>query len=1161
MQTELRKTRDVLSSTSHRVNGLTEKETITFRFNDQGWTHGVRTGEDASMYAATHSGMQLGNFLSQPVKIADVTWNGAGLSITELNPWDGFLKSPTVARKIANYKLLRGKLNVKFVLSGSPFLYGKTMCVYHPLYGVDDFAPENDDGRICRLSQRQHVYMNPTTSSGGVLELPFFWQYNAVHIPLEEWDKLGIITMLPISVLKHAAGETPSCKVTVFAWMSDIELSQPTSSAVSYVGQMGEAEGKVVSKTATAIGKVAGALSAAPVIGPYARATEQVATKFGRLADIFGFSKPRGTHDISHARTRHVGSMATVNDKDTARTLTLDAKNEVTIDPRTVGLSPEDEMTIPYIASKEALITRFTWDISDDPDQVLLSIPVTPYVGATFPTDGKIDMPPCAYMASFFKYWKGTMQYRFIINASNFHRGKLRFRYEPYAVSPGQDYNVVQSEIVDLAEMHDHKIEVGWGSDRNYLQVVDGIISPTRPNRNTNLLTHNGTLIVSVANNLTVPDETSETSIEILMAVSTGKDIQFSVPDDRIMRRWQIVADVTGTSDPVPDDPDDPETPQGTLVYPQPNKILSTEAGVFYYGWHSSNFHNNERYLRDELIPRQYPEVPGIPADEYEDTDRTVVRAQFDTMLRAGITYCVCSWGGLGSRTDNQFENAVMNEAGAVPLGTMKVALLYEMNKLRNIAGGNRIFNQQVEDAIITDISHAKTNGYLNSSKYLTKDLKDGSQTNCPVIFLYLLRGYSDNDKVLIMQTIINTCQDSSIGGFSTYPYIIGDLMFGSPRSFGGSVTSRLGALGAYDVGGQVKDGDNQITDSVIRNLHTTFRQWKNLNPSIDMIPTLSPGYNDQAVRSGKKVLPRDLQGYDKGSTFKSMLANMEGLSITTSGQAFIINSWNEWHEDSQIEPCGGGADTNVPEELTRGYTYEAYGTKYVNIVGDYMVSGYVAQSEERENEHAPEAEPEHILLEKQGVYAEDDSIFFGERVGSIRAMLKRYTKYMVNDTTNDIKGSLAFPNVPYFKWDAPSADLEETLINRLSVLYLARRGATRWKSLPDFRNGNPRIQSVALTPRGQFQRTDNLVAEDMVPYGWTGVDVVTGNYDPVLEWEAPYYSNKRFQIARSLERTDDSGHVHFYDGDNVMRIHYMCAAADDYQLFYFLGTPSVSFS
>merc|ERR1712164_61316 len=155
----------------------------------------------------------------------------------------------------------------------------------------------------------------------------------------------------------------------------------------SYSGQAGEDSKKVVSKTATAVGHAAGALSNVPLIGPYARATEEVASRLGRWADLFGFSKPRGTHDFTDERQRHLGTMAVTNDKDMARTLTMDVKNENTIDPRTVGLSGEDEMSIPHVCGKEALITRFSWSKNHDPDHELIRIPITPYMSSTFPQE------------------------------------------------------------------------------------------------------------------------------------------------------------------------------------------------------------------------------------------------------------------------------------------------------------------------------------------------------------------------------------------------------------------------------------------------------------------------------------------------------------------------------------------------------------------------------------------------------------------------------------------------------------------------------------------------------------------------------------------------------------------------------------------------------
>lgn len=1170
----------------YKWKGLTEtNQTLMFKFNDQGWTHGVSTEEDASMHAASHSGMQLGDFLSRPVKIGQAVWSaGDELEPTELNPWDEFLNNPTVARKIANYKLLRGNLHVKAVINGSPFLYGKMMCVYHPLYGRDDFAPRNSANRICRLSQRQHIYLNPTTSSGGELVLPFFWQYNAINIPTHEWDQLGNMTMSPVSTLKHAAGETASCVITFFAWMENVSLMQPTSSVNNLIGQSGEAEKKIVSKTATAVGSVAGMVSNAPIIGPYARATEEVASKIGRLADIFGFSKPRGTYDIKDERQRHIGTLATTNDKDMARPLTLDVKNENTIDPRTVGLTGEDEMSIPSVCSKEALITRFTWSVSDLPDKELFRIPITPYVRATFPADNVVDMPPCAYVATLFEYWRGTMQYRFMINASNFHRGKLRFRYEPYAVETGQDYNVVQSEILDLAEVHDHKVEIGWGADRNFLHVTESSINPAAPGDSPNLAIHNGVLVVSVANSLTVPDETSENTIEILVGMNACDDIQFSVPTEKIISRMDVVADVTPTAPP--------STPT-IQTYPQPTRsFTNTRSGVFYYGWHTNNFHNDQGYLRDKLLNvssfvdnRQFPEVPGIASGEYDDTVRAVVRAQFDVMLKANIDYCLCSWWGPGSREDTQFANAVIPEAGTVAAGTMDVGILYEATKL--LQNGAFIANAAALAELKTDMEYLKTN-YCNNSKYLKRDMADGSYTNCPVIFVYLLRAYSDSDKALILQWIINVFQDNSVGGYTAYPYIIGDLMFGTPRAFGGSVTSKLGALGVYDTYGQGAKG--AITDADVVKLHQDYRQWRLLNPSVHCNPTISPGYNDRGVRleADHPALARALSGYDEGSLYKSHLANMEGISIQADNNWFCTNSWNEWHEDSQIEPCGGGPETTLPTLLTDGIPYEPYGTKYVNIMGEYMNSGYVAQSgeettisylqqfkdqikdvygyighsgEERENEHAPTTEPELTILEKPETYHHDDSVFFGETVGSLRALLKRYTKYAVVTTELNSIDSYHFPTFPFYDWDKPDSTLRETLLTRISVLFLGKRGSTRWKAIPDFRNSTARISAVKLTDKAEYKINSGISSDDIIGYGWNGSDAVTGVYNPVLEWEAPYYSNARFHVSRSLARNDERGHIHTYDGAAVFRNHYMCAAGDDFQLFYFLGTPSVTFA
>jgi hypothetical protein len=1133
-----------------------QKETVIFKFNDQSWVDNKQAGSDPSMEAANHANMGLGTFLSRPVKISQQIWTSDdAASAHEVDPWDAFLSHPTVARKIANFKLFKGKLHVKFVINGSPFLYGKLMAVYHPLHAFDAFAPANIPDRICRLSQRQHVYLNPTTSSGGELVLPFFWQYNAVHVVSREYRNLGHLTLLPISSLKHSAGEDPSCTVTMFAWMEDVELTQPTSSI--YNGQMSESDGKIVSKTATAMGNAAGALSRVPLIGPYARASEEVFNMLGRWADLFGFTKARNTHDLSDYRTRFAGTIAPTNDKDESRLLTLDVKQEVTVDPTTVGLSSEDEMSIPHLCNIEALVKRFTWRTSDAPDHELTRIPVTPFIRATFPSDGKVDTPPCAYVASFFKYWRGTMQYRFIVNASAFHRGKLRFRYEPYAIADQEAYNVVQSEIIDLTECHDHKVEIGWGSDRNYLLVTGSFKQPINSEYTAELDTHNGNLIVSVANNLVVPDEASDDSVDILMAVNMAMDAEFAVPTENVLTDMKLVADISST---VPDLP-----PSGT-AFTQPVSQNTGDPGIFYYGWHTNNFHNDQGYLRDQLDVPHFPEVPGLASGEYDDTVRAVVRAQFDVMLKSGIKFVVASWFGPGSREDTQLDTLKL-EAGTVTAGTMEFCCLYETAILKNHSPTNEFefTSQEVKDKFRSDMTYYKLNHVGNENYYN----KPG--TSQPVFFIYLLRVFSIAEQESMCSILRSVMADNAIGGVSYNPYIVGDLMFGTPKNLGYRVGFGPDCLSVYDVYGQ-SPKKIELDESDVSELHGKFAQWAQLNPNEDIWPVVSPGYNDRGVRlsANHTALSRNLNGFEKGSLFKAHLKHLDAISTVLPNQPFLINTWNEWHEDSQIEPAGGAGNSNTPTELTNGVTYEPYGTKYVNILGEFVVGGsyvaqsletYIGHSEEMDNEHLPQTNPETTILEKPATHSPDDLIYFGERVASLRTIIKRYTRYVMNTTDSSFRSTFTMPAYPEYLWDNQNTSLVETLLTRVGVLFLGRRGSTRWKVFPDYRNSTPRISTIRLTDNAELGVVDDIPALDIFGYGWHGTDVTIGVNDPVGEWEVPYYSNARFHLSRSLINDDPVRHQHTYDGAAVFRNHYVVAAGDDLQYFYFVGTPSVTFT
>ena len=53
-----------------------------------------------------------------------------------------------------------------------------------------------------------------------------------------------------------------------------------------------------------------------------------------------------------------------------------------------------------------------------------------------------------------------------------------------------------------------------------------------------------------------------------------------------------------------------------------------------------------------------------------------------------------------------------------------------------------------------------------------------------------------------------------------------------------------------------------------------------------------------------------------------------------------MITSWNEWNEDTAIEPVAAAPATTNDRRggfFTQGYPYEGYGTTYLDIVRDKL--------------------------------------------------------------------------------------------------------------------------------------------------------------------------------------------------------------------------------
>lgn len=528
-----------------------ESQYQNVRFSDQtpSWDYTVDSMPDPTFKIADTDDADLGNFFSRPIKIRSFSWATGANLYESFNPWRDFFENPRVINRITNFNLLRCKLKVRIVLNGNSFHYGRAIASYTPLQFLDDFTKDRaffiQD--VVAASQRPHVYLDPTTSQGGTLTLPFVWYENALRIPDQAWRSMGEMKIHGMQNLKHANGATDQVIVSVFAWAEDVSLSIPTANEPgALTPQMGEVFTPQatdeygtgpISRPAGIVAKAAGALSNIPGIGMYARATQMAANAVSGVASMFGYSRPITLADIEPYKPTYLGNMANTNVPDTSQKLTLDAKQELTVDPRVMGLGSTDEMTIKSIAQRESFLTQFGWAVADSAETLLWNSEVSPVLWNELAgTNDELHMPACCFATLPFRRWRGSMKFRFQIVASAFHKGRLKITYDPsYPLS--NEYNTNYTYIIDLAKERDFTVEIGWGQQRSLLKHRNPL-SASVPYSTTALgadpgLFGNGIISVYVVNDLTVPNSTVNNDIEVNVFVSAGNDFEVFDPDSK----------------------------------------------------------------------------------------------------------------------------------------------------------------------------------------------------------------------------------------------------------------------------------------------------------------------------------------------------------------------------------------------------------------------------------------------------------------------------------------------------------------------------------------------------------------------------------------------------------------------------------------------------
>lgn len=195
-----------------------------------------------------------------------------------------------------------------------------------------------------------------------------------------------------------------------------------------------------------------------------------------------------------------------------------------------------DEMKVDVLKRKYMLLDIFLWSQQNINGFLLWSLPVNPIppkdrMFTILPGGVNIlpsyQLTPIGFLSSLYQYWRGSIEFRFDIVASQFHSGKLMLAYIP-GIPEGETVTIDQARASpNITLSLDNAMTYTW----RVPYIADRPWWPRRYSGES--VTNNGfspsKIFAFVLNELVMAETVSDT-VEILVYMRGGEDMEFSVP-------------------------------------------------------------------------------------------------------------------------------------------------------------------------------------------------------------------------------------------------------------------------------------------------------------------------------------------------------------------------------------------------------------------------------------------------------------------------------------------------------------------------------------------------------------------------------------------------------------------------------------------------------
>ncbi len=366
---------------------------------------------------------------------------------------------------------------------------------------------------------------------------------------------------------------------------------------------------------------------------------------------------------------------------------------------------------------------------------------------------------------------------------------------------------------------------------------------------------------------------------------------------------------------------------------------------VAYYPWYHTQNHwrhpdRGKLTLRDHLIPSQLPML-GL----YISRDPTVIQKHIEWSEQYGIdVWAVSWWGDLQPFTTRAFRDYVAPQL----LGhNVKYCIFLEFlihpdkDNLPTELGEREI-------NLLIDYFTQLANEHFGHPNYFTFNGK-------PVVILYSTFNYFgdlDGAFARVREAVRNLGYEVYLIG-DEIGYSLGEPPVPDHMVFLDAITWYVRHLGPGENGYPAESG-------FLLGFADDFNRKALIAETlgIAVVPNVLPGINargiwtEEGLLSGySPILARQVEpDASNTSTFEEEIRIMRNF-VDPELKLIWITSWNEWYEDTQIEPTMVAPPTNTDDSqtgnlYTGGHTYEGYDTKFLEVVQRLLGGGLTAVEE-----------------------------------------------------------------------------------------------------------------------------------------------------------------------------------------------------------------------